>query len=215
MNKFIVLEGLDGCGKTTQLEKLCERLSEDGFEHKRIKLPDYNGVSSGVIKQYLAGEFKDITPYASSLLYTVDRIASYEGGWKRFYEDGVLIVADRYTSSNIIFQMTKLPKDEWSYYIDWLTNLEFNQAGLPAPDKVIFLDMPVEVSQRLMSERYDGDESKKDIHEANIEYLEQCREAALYAAEALNWAVIPCAKEGKPLSIEEISDKIYDAVLEV
>ena len=215
MNKFIVLEGLDGCGKTTQLEKLCERLSEDGREFKRIKLPDYNGVSSGVIKQYLAGEFKDITPYASSLLYTVDRIASYESVWRRDYEDGVLIVADRYTSSNIIFQMTKLPRDEWSYYIKWLTNLEFNQAGLPAPDKVIFLDMPVEVSQRLMSERYNGDESKKDIHESNIEYLEQCREAALYAAEALNWTVITCAENGKPLSIEEINDKIYDAVSEV
>ncbi len=215
MNKFVVLEGLDGCGKTTQLERLCERLSEDSREFKRIKLPDYNSVSSGVIKQYLAGEFKNITPYASSLLYTVDRIASFEGGWKRDYEDGVFIVADRYTSSNIIFQMTKLPRDEWSYYIEWLTNLEFNQAGLPAPDKVIFLDMPVEVSQRLMSERYDGDESKKDIHEANVEYLEQCREAALYAAEALDWVVISCAKDGKPLSIEEISDKIYDAVSEV
>lgn len=212
MCKFVVLEGLDGCGKTTQLEKLCERLTEDGREFKRIKLPDYSGASSGVIKQYLAGAFPEITPYASSLLYTVDRITSFENGWKKDYENGTLIVADRYTSSNIIFQMTKLPRDEWSYYIDWLTNLEFNQAGLPAPDKVIFLDMPVEVSQKLMSKRYNGDESKKDIHESNIEYLEQCREAALYAANRLGWTVISCAENREPLSIDIINDKIYDAV---
>ena len=208
----MVLEGLDGCGKTTQLEKLCERLTEDGYEFKRIKLPNYNGASSGIIKQYLAGKFPEITPYASSLLYTVDRIASFENGWKKDYESGTLIVADRYTSSNIIFQMTKLPRGEWSYYIDWLTNLEFNQAGLPEPDEVIFLDMPVEVSQKLMSKRYDGDENKKDIHESNVEYLKQCREAALYAAARLGWMVISCAENGEPLSIELINDKICDVV---
>ncbi len=125
------------------------------------------------------------------------------------------IIADRYTQSNIIFQMTKLPKEEWDKYIDWLLNLEFNICRLPEPDEVVFLDMPVEVSQKLMSERYNGDESKKDIHEADVDFLVKCREAALYAAEKLGWKVIHCASGGKAISIEDIHEKVYQIVSEV
>jgi dTMP kinase len=213
MNKFIVLEGLDGCGKSTQMDLICERLTKEDIAFKRIKLPNYGTPSADVVKQYLAGDFEGISPYASSLLYTTDRVAAYEGGWKKDYLNGKLIVADRYTQSNIIFQMTKLDKAEWDGYIEWLTNLEFTLCKLPAPDKVIFLDMPVEVSQKLMSQRYNGDEQKKDIHEANVEFLNACREAALYAAEKLGWVVISCAHDGEPLSIKEINNMVYEAVI--
>jgi len=209
-SNFVVLEGLDGCGKSTQMNLLCDRLIKEGRDFKRIKLPNYGSPSADVVKQYLGGEFKDITPYASSLLYTVDRIASYEGGWTKEYKAGVPIIADRYTQSNVIFQMTKLPKSEWDKYISWLVNLEFEICGLPEPDEVIFLDMPVEVSQKLMSQRYNGDESKKDIHEADIDFLVKCREAALYAAELLGWKVIRCANGGEPMSIEHIHEKVYE-----
>ena len=110
--------------------------------------------------------------------------------------------------------MTKLQKSDWDPYLEWLFDFEYNKIGIPAPDKVIFLDMPVEVSQRLMTERYNGDESKKDVHEANVSFLNACREAALYAAEKYGWSVICCAKDGEPLSIEEINDKVYGILLE-
>jgi dTMP kinase len=111
--------------------------------------------------------------------------------------------------------MTKLDKSAWDEYLDWLFDFEYNKIGIPAPDKVIFLDMPVDVSQRLMSQRYNGDESKKDVHEANVDFLNACREAALYAAEKYGWNVICCAENGEPLSIETINDKVYELVLEV
>ena len=110
--------------------------------------------------------------------------------------------------------MTKLAKEEWDPYLEWLFDFEYNKIGIPAPDKVIFLDMPVEVSQKLMTARYNGDESKKDVHEANVEFLNACREAALYAAEKYGWSVINCAQNGEPLPIEVINDSVYALVLE-
>ena len=109
--------------------------------------------------------------------------------------------------------MTKLSKPQWDEYLDWLFDFEYNKIGIPKPDKVIFLDMPVEVSQKLMTQRYNGDENKKDVHEANVDFLNACREAALYAAEKCGWFVVPCSKDGEPLSIEEINNAVYKIVV--
>ncbi len=213
---FIVLEGLDGCGKTTQTELICKRLTEDGFDFKKIKLPDYESESSILVRKYLAGDFgrnaNDVNAYATSVLYAADRFASYTEKWKADYLKGKLIFADRYTPANAIYQMTKLPKDQWDEYLDWLFDFEYNKIGIPAPDKVIFLDMPVEVSQRLMTQRYEGDENKKDVHEADVSFLNACREAALYAADKCGWFVVACAENGEPLSIEEINDTVYSII---
>ena len=213
MGKLIVIEGLDGCGKTTQTELVCKRLKEDGIDFKKIKLPDYESDSSILVRKYLAGDFgknaNDVNAYATSVLYAADRFASYTEKWKEDYLAGKLIFADRYTPANAIYQMTKLPREEWDEYLDWLFDFEYNKIGIPAPDKVIFLDMPVEVSQRLMTERYEGDENKKDVHEANVSFLNACREAALYAADKCGWFVVGCAENGSPLSIETINDAVY------
>lgn len=218
MGIFVDLEGLDGSGKTTQTELICKRLLQDGIDFKQIKLPDYESESSILVRKYLAGDFGknagDVNAYATSVLYAADRFASFTEKWGNDYKAGKLIFADRYTPANALYQMTKLNKNEWDEYLEWLFDFEYNKIGIPAPDKVIFLDMPVEVSQRLMTERYNGDETKKDVHEANVEFLNACREAALYAAEKYGWDVINCAENGEPLSIEEINDKVYSLVLQ-
>ncbi|MBR4282214.1 MAG: thymidylate kinase [Clostridia bacterium] len=210
--KLIVIEGLDGSGKTTQSDLLFEKFTKEGKNPRLLSFPCYDDPSSALIKMYLNGELapdaNQINAYAASVLYTVDRYASYRKDWMNFYLDGGLLIANRYTTSNIVHQMSKLEKDEWDNYIEWLEDNEYNKIGIPRPDMVIYLDMPIEVSQKLMTGRYDGDENKKDIHEKDVNYLKSCRETALHAAEKCGWKVISCAKDGEPLSIEEIHNKI-------
>ena len=218
MGIFIDLEGLDGSGKTTQTELICKRLKVDGIDYRQIKLPDYESDSSILVRKYLAGDFGknagDVNAYAASVLYAADRFASYTEKWGEDYRSGKLIFADRYTPANALYQMTKLDKADWDPFLEWLFDFEYEKIGIPAPDKVIFLDMPVEVSQRLMTSRYNGDESKKDVHEANVEFLNACREAALYAADKYGWSVVECAQNGEPLPIDVINDKVYKILLD-
>ena len=190
---LIVLEGLDGSGKSTQFERLSAYFSENDIKHKAISFPDYDNPSSALVKMYLNGEIgktpADVNAYAASSFYAVDRYACYKQFWEHDYKEGSLVLAARYVTSNCIYQMTKLPKEQWEDFIGWLEDYEYDKLGLPRPDKVIFLDMPIEISQKLMSGRYGGDESKKDIHEANVEYLKKCREAALFTAEKQDWDI--------------------------
>lgn len=206
MGRLVVVEGLDGSGKTTQIELLKAKLGDVAF--KQIKLPDYSSDSSALVKMYLAGDFgtspDSVGAYAASAFYAVDRVANYICKWKQDYLAGKLIIADRYTTSNAYHQLQKLPRSEWDSYLDWLVDFEYMKLAIPRPNAVIYLDMPVEVSQKLMTSRYGGDESKKDIHEANVAYLRSCRTAALYAAGKLGWEVIECAQNGQPRSIEDI-----------
>lgn len=210
--KLIVIEGLDGSGKTTQSSLLFERFEREGKNPRLLSFPCYDDPSSALIKMYLNGELapdaNQINAYAASVLYTVDRFASYRKDWMDFYQKGGLLIANRYTTSNIVHQMCKLPKDEWDEYIEWLEDTEYSKIGIPCPDMVIYLDMPIEVSQKLMSGRYQGDENKKDIHERDVKYLESCRETALYAARKCGWKVVSCAENGQPLSREEIHNKV-------
>lgn len=216
MKRLIVIEGLDGSGKSTQVEILKNVLSSQSVDIMQIKLPDYESPSSTLVKMYLAGEFgtspQDVNAYAASTFYAVDRFANFTNKWKHDYEKGTLILADRYTTSNAAHQMVKLPKDKWEEYLDWLEDFEYNKIGIPKPNLVIYLDMPIEISQRLMTSRYGGDEVKKDVHECNVEYLKSCREAALYATEKLGWKYVACSDGENPLTIEEISNAVMDLV---
>lgn len=215
-NTLIVIEGLDGSGKSTQIELLKQRFTDDGVSVRQIKLPDYEDKSSTLVKMYLGGEFgknpDDVNIYAASSFYAVDRFASYKRHWQEDYLSGTVILADRYTTSNAVHQSVKLPAQQWNTYLDWLTDYEYNKMGIPKPTCVIYLDMPVEISQRLMSKRYKGNEEKKDIHEANVEYLLKCRTAAMFAAEKFGWSVIKCSEDGEPLTIKEINNAIYKEV---
>lgn len=221
MGKLIVIEGLDGSGKSTQIERLTNRLNNvSDLKIKQIKLPDYESECCAPVKKYLNGDFgktpQDVNAYAASCFYAVDRFANYKTKWKDDYESGTLILADRYTTSNAYHQANKLPEAEWDGYFNWLADFEYNKIGIPKPDAVIYLDMPIEISQKMMSERYKGDESRKDIHEADVEYLKKCRIAASRAAKAMEWYVIECAENGKPRSIDSIGeeiDKIIDKIV--
>lgn len=210
--KLIVLDGLDGSGKSTQFDLLIEHFQEQNRAVVPISFPDYNEPSSALVKMYLAGEFgsdaDSVNAYAASSFYAVDRYASYKKFWQGAYESGSMILAARYATSNAIHQMSKLPKEEWDGYLVWLEEYEYDRLKLPKPDLVIFLDMPPSLSQKLLSSRYGGDEKKKDIHESNVEYLLRCREAALYAAERCGWKVLPCAAVGTLRSVKEIQNDI-------
>lgn len=215
--KIIVIDGLDGCGKSTQLDLIYNKLSEMGKKVKAISFPDYNSPSSALVKMYINGEFSnnpvDINPYAASSFYAVDRYASYMKNWRNDYLSETIILTARYVSSNAIHQMVKLEEEQYDGYLEWLFDYEHNKLGLPKADKIIFLDMPTEISQKLLSKRYNNDESRKDIHEANIDYLEKCRKTAMYAADRLNWSVIKCSDGNAPLAPETISEKIMAEIL--
>lgn len=214
--RLIVLEGLDGSGKSTQFERLADYFSDNGINVKPISFPDYDQPSSALVKMYLNGEFsknaEDINAYAASSFYAVDRYASYKKFWEEDYKNGTLILAARYVTSNCIYQMVKLDRAEWDNYLDWLCEYEYGKLELPQPDLVIFLDMPIEISQKLMLGRYNGDESKKDIHESNLRFLQQCREAALYSAQRLGWKIVKCSSGDQPLCREEITEKILGLI---
>ncbi len=219
MGRLIVLDGLDGSGKSTQLAAVDAWMTENGIAHKQISFPDYEQPSSTLVRSYLAGEFgtspNAVNAYAASSFYAVDRYASYKHFWQDDYENDVVILAARYTTSNAIHQMSKLPADQWDAYLEWLSDYEYRLLQLPAPDLVLFLDMPPEVSQKLMTSRYDGDESKKDIHERDRSYLLTCRKAALYAAAHDNWSVVSCAENGEPRSIEDITASLTKLIGDV
>lgn len=218
MAKLIVIEGLDGSGKSTQTSLIEEYFKSADVDYKKIKLPDYDSDSSALVKMYLNGEFgknaEAVNAYAAGAFYAVDRYASYMLGWHKDYKEKSVILADRYATSNSIYQMEKLPENEWNSYLDWSDDFEYGKMGIPRPDTVIFLDMPVEISQKLMSMRYNGDENKKDVHECDCEFLQRCRQCALYAAKKQGWKVVACSDNGEPLPIESIHNKIIKIIKE-
>ncbi len=214
--KLIVIEGLDGSGKSTQEELLKKKLAACGHNINFIKLPNYDDPACELVKMYLSGRFGkkpgDVNAYAASSFFAVDRYVSYHCYWKDAYLNGEIFLADRYTTSNAYHQLTKTDRKDWDAYLEWLEDFEYNKMGIPKPDAVIYLDMPIEVSQKLMTGRYNGDETKKDIHEKDTEYLNNCRVAADYACNKLGWRRIECSENGEPLPIEVISEAVLKAV---
>ena len=215
-SKLIVIEGLDGSGKATQTKLLAEKLNTLGYSVRQLEFPDYNSPSSALVKMYLGGEFgsnpEDVNAYAASAFYAVDRAAGYLGDWKRDCEGGKVLLCDRYCTSNIIYQMSKVPESERDAFISWQADFEYDKLGLPRPDMVIYLDVEPAVSQKLMEKRYGGDNSKKDLHESNLRFLLSCRDSALYAAEKCGWKLIDCCEYGEIRSIEAIADDINSLI---
>ena len=209
--KLIVIEGLDGSGKATHTKNLFDYLTSNGEQVVKVTFPDYDSPASALVKMYLNSEFGDdpnaVNANSASAFYAVDRVASYIKNWKEDYLSGKTILCDRYATSNIIYQMSKVPQEDRDSFIDWQYDFEYNKLSLPAPTQVIYLDVEPEVSQKLMLKRYNGDESKKDLHEKNVDFLLTCRENALYAAKKLGWKVISCTKDGEMKSIEDIFEE--------
>ena len=216
MGKIIVIEGLDGSGKATQTKLLYEKLLAAGKQVRRLEYPDYENQSSSLVKMYLGGDFgnkpEDVNAYAASAFYAVDRVASYLQFWKRDYPTDTIFLCDRYATSNIIYQMAKVPETERDAFIAWQQDFEYDKLGLPRPDAVLYLDVEPQVSQKLMEKRYGGDNSKKDLHESNLKFLLSCRESALYAAEKCGWKKINCCADGRIKPIEQIEKEIENAL---
>lgn len=214
--KFIVIEGLDGSGKATQTKILAEKIKQNGKNVKQLEFPDYDSPSSALVKMYLGGEFgkkaDDVNAFAASAFYAVDRVASYLKFWKADYQSDTVILCDRYATSNIIYQMSKLDKSDWNAFIDWQADFEYDKLQIPKPDLVIYLDVEPEVSQKLLLKRYNGDDSKKDLHEKDLNFLLECRQSALYAAKKCGWVVINCCENGEIKPIEKIALEIENVV---
>lgn len=216
--RLIVLEGLDGSGKATQAALLVQSLAARGLPVRGITFPNYKSDSSALVRMYLAGAFGsrpgDVNAYAASAFFSVDRYAGYKADWGGFYAAGGILVADRYTTSNAVHQCAKLPKAEWDGFLDWLFCFEYEQLGIPAPDAVVYLRVDPAVSQRLLAERYAGDESKKDIHERDTAYLARSRAAAEYCAARFGWRAVECAGASGMRPAGEIGQDIVQFVLE-
>ncbi len=218
MGRLFVIEGLDGSGKATQAGLLYDRLHKEVKEVSRLDFPCYEEDSSLFVRMYLDGQFGDkpgdVNAYAASMFYAADRYVSYKKSWGKAYQEGGIFLADRYATSNEVYQMSKLPKAEWDEFLSWLTDFEYEKLGIPAPDLVIYIDIPPAISAELMMIRYGGDKSKMDIHEKDIEFQKKCRAAALYCAEKEGWRVIDCSVGGKMRAKDSIAEEIFAKVAE-
>lgn len=215
--KMIVFEGTDGSGKSTQFKLLCDRVNREGKSFRQLVFPRYDQPSSALIRMYLGGEFGknpgDVNPYAASAFYAVDRYASLKQDWGDYYQEGGLILTDRYTTSNAVHQGAKCSPEERPDFLRWLDDFEHNKLGLPRADLVLYLDMPTEKSIELLRSREASTHTKADIHELDTGYLAMCRKSALQAAEILGWTVIPCVNErGELRTIEEIHQQLWALV---
>lgn len=213
MGKLIVIEGTDGSGKSTQFKALTERLLAENTEFKTLVFPRYAEPSSALIRMYLGGEFgnkpSDVSAYAASAFYAVDRYASYKQDWGPWFEQGGLIVSDRYTTSNAVHQASKEPKEKQAEFLRWLYEFEYDKLGLPRPDLTIYLDVPTAFTEKLMRHREAATNTHADIHEQDMSYLATCRETGRAAAQFYGWTVIECVRDGKMRSIEDIHEEIY------
>ena len=216
MGKLIVLEGTDGSGKSTQFRLMAQRLTDEKVEFRRLVFPRYENESSALIRMYLGGQFgtkpSDVNAYAASAFYAVDRYASYKQDWGKWYEDGGLILSDRYTTSNAVHQASKETGENQDAFLKWLYEFEYDKLGLPRPDLTIYLDVPTDFTEKLMRGREQDTGTKADIHEQDTEYLNTCRRTGRAAAEFYGWTVIDCVKDGQMRSIEDIHEEIYKHV---
>ena len=218
MGKLIVIEGTDGSGKSTQFKLLTQRLSDEGREFQKLVFPQYAEPSSALIRMYLGGEFgtnpSDVNAYAASAFYAVDRYASYKKVWGEYYENGGLIVSDRYTTSNAVHQASKESVEKQAEFLKWLYEFEYDRLSLPKPDLIIYLDVPTDFTEKMMRHREADTNTKADIHEQDLEYLATCRRTGRAAAAYYGWTVIDCVRDGVMRSIEDIHEEIYRKVLE-
>lgn len=219
MGKLFVIDGTDGSGKQTQFQKLQESLTKDGIDYKVVSFPNYDSPSSSLVKMYLSGEFgenaKEISPYIASTFYAADRYATFQKGYKKYYEDGGIILADRYTTGNMIHQAGKIKdEEEREKFLNWLWDFEFNLYGLPVPSEVFFLNMPIENAVDLIKNRENKftHQDKKDIHERDINHLKDAYEAACDVSKKYNWYEIKCVKNNEIRTIEDIHQEIYNEV---
>ena len=219
MGQLIIIEGGDGSGKATQTAKLLERLQAEGYKARSVSFPNYDSPAAEPIKMYLRGDFgkeaSSVNAYVASTLYAIDRFASFRQDWQRFYEDGGIIIADRYTTSNMVHQMIKYTDmEERKTFLQWLDQLEYDQYGLPRPDAVILLDMPLSLSEALLAERMGKTGGNTgDIHEQDRSHLIAVHDAYDMLVNTYDWHRVHCENENDQLrTIDDIHEEVYGIV---
>ena len=217
--KLIVFEGTDGSGKATQTALLCRELETRGVPFRKLEFPRYGEESSALLRLYLNGAFgtdpADVNAYAAATFYSVDRFASYKQDWGGWYEQGGLVIADRYTTSNAVHQTSKLPREQQRAFLDWLFDFEYRLLGLPEPTRVLYLDMPTEATEQMMRLREAATHTTADIHEKDEEYLRRCRENAAHVVARCGWTRIDCARAGAPRLIDDIHNEVMTCVADL
>lgn len=221
MGKLIVLEGLDGSGKGTQCRYLAENLEKEGKKVRLIDFPKYGSQGATLVELYLQGGLggkpEDTGAYAASMFFAADRYVSFRQDWGNDFTDpDTILIANRYTTANAYHQLSKMERADWDPFLAWLWDFEYQKLGLPAPDRVILVDVPQSVSDANVEKRSRETGVTKDIHEKDREYLKKCREAALYVAETCDWTVISCADEaGCQYPVEVIGSAIREALADL
>ena len=188
---FIVLEGLDGAGKSTQIRMLRQLFADRGVESEYVHFPRFDSPVYGqLIARFLRGEFggvQEVDPYLVALIFAGDR-ADAAPQIRQWLAEGKAVVLDRYVYSNVGFQCAKLPAgEERDRLADWIVNLEFGHNALPRPDLSLFLDVPFTFTERKLSEAREGDDREylqggQDIHEASLQLQQDVRSVYLASA---------------------------------
>ncbi len=219
MGKLFVIDGTDGSGKQTQFTKLKERLDKENIKYMEVSFPNYDSPSSALVKMYLSGDFgehaNDVSPYVASTFYAADRYATYKTKFEKYYNDGGIILADRYTSANMVHQAGKIKdKQERRKFISWLFELEFEIYKIPKPDKVFFLNMPPKKSLELIKDRDNkfSHTKQKDIHERDEKHIIDSYNAACDVAKEYGWKEILCVKEDEIRTVDDIHEEIFKEV---
>ena len=215
--KFIVIEGTDCSGKETQTKLIEKKLKEQGYKCMRLSFPVYDSPTGEIVGECYLGRhsksfFKEgatnVDPYIASLYYAADRKYNINKVLD-YYNEGYYIILDRYTTSNMAHQGSKiLDKDERFYMYQWIDKLEYWLLGLPKPDKTIFLHMPYEYSLKLEKTRDVLDEHEKDSN-----YLKRSEESYIELSELYGWDKVECIKDGEIKTIPEINEEIMNILL--
>lgn len=211
--KFIVIEGTDGTGKTTQVKLLAETLANYNYDGVVFDFPQYTNVSSALLDNYLKGVYGQLNPEAASILYAVDRFdASYSV--REHLAEGRIVLANRYVTSNAGHQGAKIPSaTDRIKYFKWLDNLEYTIFNIPRPDLTIILHLPIEMTVELMKKGNAEKGTRPDLHETDLEHLRHAEQVYLEIAELFpNTKLVECSEEGRLLSPQEIHAKVWELV---
>ncbi len=215
---LIAIDGLDGSGKRTQTELLIEYMKKNGIEHRYLSFPTYDKSYSYYVNMYLSGVFGEnpetVNAYAASSFFAADRYCSYMLDWKKDYDEGKIIVANRYTTANAVHQLSKLSESEYDTFLDWLYDYEFTKLGLPKPDAVIYLSLPPALSHNMVDKRCAETGAIKDIHEKSVSFTEKSYKAVLCSSAKLGWHRIDCNTGDKMRPINEIQEEIVRCLKE-
>lgn len=213
---LVVIEGTDGSGKETQAKLLCQTLERKCFPVNFLSFPCYGTPACAPVEMYLGGKFgkkpEDVSPYAASVMYAIDRYASFKTKWAAAYARGEIFVADRYTTSNAVHQAAKLPLDERASFLEWLYDIEYKKISIPAPDLVVYLDLPPEASGKMLKDRSGKPGVQHDIHETNSEFLRKSRENALGIAKDSGWEIVAAGDKNGPYTKGTVHAKVLKLV---